>query len=192
MKILIAGDSFAADWKIKYRGNGWVNMLFNDYDVTNIAQAGVSEYKIYQQLINHDTTKYDEIIISHTSAYRIPVVEHPIHSKDILHSNCDLIYTDIKEHENNPKIKPIIDFYENYFHIDSAIFTHTLIVNEIKKLHPNAINITFFDSFNQDMYQFENVFLNNGGNMNHMNEVGNRIIYNEIKTILNGDNTRIW
>jgi hypothetical protein len=92
MKILIAGDSFAADWKIKYNGNGWVNMLSEDYEVTNIAQAGVSEYKIYQQLIKHDTTKYDKIIISHTSAYRIPVVKHPIHSKDILHSNCDLIY----------------------------------------------------------------------------------------------------
>ena len=51
MKILIAGDSFAADWKIKHSGNGWVNMLSNDYDVTNIAQAGASEYKIYQQLI---------------------------------------------------------------------------------------------------------------------------------------------
>ena len=102
-------------------------MLSNNYDVTNIAQAGVSEYKIYQQLINHDTTKYDKIIISHTSEYRIPVVKHPIHSKDILHSNCDLIYTDIKEHEDNPKIKCIVDFYENYFHVDNAIFTHTLI-----------------------------------------------------------------
>jgi hypothetical protein len=159
-------------------------MLSEDYEVTNIAQAGVSEYKIYQQLIKHDTTKYDKIIISHTSAYRIPVVEHPIHSKDILHSNCDLIYTDIKSHEDNSKIKSIIDFYENYFHVDNAIFVHSLIVSEIKRLYPNAINITFFDSFNKDMFQFENVFLNNGGNMNHMNDVGNKIIYNEIKTIL--------
>lgn len=192
MKILIAGDSFAADWKIKYNGSGWVNMLSNNYDVTNIAQAGVSEYKIYQQLNNHDTTKYDKIIISHTSAYRIPVVKHPVHSKDILHSNCDLIYTDIKEHEDNPKIKCIVDFYENYFHVDNAIFTHTLIVDEIKRLYPNAINITFFDSFNKDMNQYESIFLNNMGNMNHMNNVGNQIIYEKIKTILNGNNTRIW
>ena len=184
MKILIAGDSFAADWKIKYNGNGWVNMLSNDYEVTNIAQAGVSEYKIYQQLINHNTTNYDKIIISHTSAYRIPVVEHPIYSKDILHSNCDLIYTDIKEYEDNPKIKPIIDFYENYFHVDNAIFVHSLIVSEIKRLYPKAINITFFDSFNKDMNQYENIFLNNKGVINHMNEKGNKIIYSKIKKIL--------
>ena len=90
-KILIAGDSFAADWTVKYKGEGWVNTLCKDYDVTNIAQAGVSEYKIYNQLKKIDVSKYDIILISHTSAYRIPVVEHPIHSKDILHNNCDLI-----------------------------------------------------------------------------------------------------
>ena len=122
MKILIAGDSFAADWKIKYNGNGWVNMLSDDYDVTNIAQAGVSEYKIYQQLINHNTTMYDKIIISHTSAYRIPVFEHPIHSKDILHHNCDLIYSDLKEHKDNSLVKSAIDFYENLFDLDYACF----------------------------------------------------------------------
>ena len=54
-KLLIAGDSFAADWTIKYKGEGWVNTLCKDYDVTNIAQAGVSEYKIYNQLKKIDT-----------------------------------------------------------------------------------------------------------------------------------------
>lgn len=191
MKILIAGDSFAADWKIKYRGEGWVNMLSNDYEIINVAQAGVSEYKIYQQLIGLKTSKYDKIIISHTSAYRLPVIQHPIHSKDILHSNCDLIYRDIKEHEHNPNIKSIVDFFENYFHIESALFTHKLIVEEIKRLYPNAINITFFDSFNEDMYQFERVFLNHSGNMNHLNDIGNKIIYNNIKSILNGEDTSI-
>ena len=48
--ILICGDSFAADWTKKYNGNGWVNMLCNDFNITNVAEAGVSEYKIYQQL----------------------------------------------------------------------------------------------------------------------------------------------
>ena len=81
-----------------------------------------------------------------------------------------MIYTDIKEYEDNPKIKPIIDFYENYFHVDNAIFVHSLIVSEIKRLYPKAINITFFDSFNKDMNQYENIFLNNKGVINHMNE----------------------
>jgi len=95
-RILIAGDSFAADWTKKYNGIGWVNMLNNDYDVKNVAEAGVSEYKIYKQLENEKTDEFDYIIISHTSPYRIPVEKHPIHYGDILHNNCDLIYSDLK------------------------------------------------------------------------------------------------
>ena len=30
-KLLIAGDSFAANWRIKYNGAGWVNLLENDF-----------------------------------------------------------------------------------------------------------------------------------------------------------------
>jgi lysophospholipase L1-like esterase len=37
--LLIAGDSFSADWTKKYDGIGWVNMLENDFDVTNVSQA---------------------------------------------------------------------------------------------------------------------------------------------------------
>ena len=47
MKILIAGDSFAADWKIKYNGNGWVNMLSNDYDVTKAIQQGYNVATVF-------------------------------------------------------------------------------------------------------------------------------------------------
>jgi hypothetical protein len=183
-KILISGDSFAADWTKKYDGQGWVNMLENDYDVTNIAQAGVSEYKIYKQIKNINYNDYDKIIISHTSAYRIPVEVHPIHSKDILHHNCDFIYSDVKEHKNDPEVKCIIDLYEKHFHFDYAIFVHELILKEIKQLCPNAINITFFNSFNKDSIQLEDIFLENKGNMNHLNKKGNKIIYNKIKKLI--------
>ena len=91
-KILIAGDSFAADWTVKHIGGGWVNLLTKDFKVKNVAEAGVSEYKIYKQLLNQNLVDYDHIIVSHTSAYRIPIEEHPIHKDDILHNNCDLIF----------------------------------------------------------------------------------------------------
>lgn len=183
--ILICGDSFAADWTKKYDGIGWVNMLSNDYDITNVAEAGVSEYKIYQQIKKQKIQDYDKIIISHTSAYRMPVETHPIHSKDILHHNCDFIYSDIKEHVDNPEVKCVVDLYEKYFHVDYAIFVHELIVKEINLLCPNAINITFFDSFNKDSIQLEDIFLKNRGNMNHLNEMGNKMVYNKITKLLN-------
>jgi len=184
-KLLIAGDSFAADWTKKYNGNGWVNMLSNDYNVTNIAQAGVSEYKIYLQLKSIDLSQFDKILISHTSAYRIPIEEHPIHKGDSLHNNCDIIFSDVKEHLDNPTMKIAYDFYSEIFHADYFLFTNELIYKEIHKITPNALHITFFDSFYDDnVLKYENVFLKNRGNINHLNDVGNLIIYNEIKNNL--------
>jgi protein-tyrosine-phosphatase len=183
MKILITGDSFATDWTKKYDGIGWVNMLCNDFEITNIAEAGVSEYKIYKQLESVDINEFDRIIVSHTSPYRIPIKQHPIHSNDMLHKNCDLIYGDIKEHIENPIAKMAADFYENLYDIDYACFIHNLIIKEINLKHKNLINITFFKS-NKNMYNFEDIFLKNKGLMNHMNKTGNEIIYNKIKDLL--------
>jgi hypothetical protein len=185
-KILISGDSFAADWTKKYDGIGWVNMLENDFLVTNVAEAGVSEFKIYQQLQRNDIESYDKVIISHTSAYRIPVYEHPIHSKDSLHKNCDLIYSDLKEHKNNKLAKIGIDFYENLFHFEYFIFTYNLIMDKIIKEIPNSINISFFDSFvSKEVMCFEEIFLKNKGLINHMNDKGNNMIYKKIKKLIN-------
>jgi hypothetical protein len=160
-------------------------MLCKDFNITNVAEAGVSEYKIHQQIKKQKIQDYDKIIISHTSAYRIPVETHPIHSKDTLHRNCDFIYSDIREHKDNPDVKCIVDLYEKYFHIDYAIFVHELILKEINMICPNAVNITFFNSFNKDAVQLEDVFLENRGNINHLNEVGNKIVYNKILKLLN-------
>ena len=186
-KILIAGDSFATDWTKKYEGIGWVNMLENDFEVTNLAQAGVSEYKIHKQLQSVNVDKYDYVIVSHTSAYRIPVKEHPIHWDDKLHNQCDLIYSDLKNHEYNNLAKIGVDFYENLFDVDYFVYIHELILNEINKNYPNIINITFFDSFNQieGMVNLEKVFQKNGGLINHLSDKGNEIVYKKILSMLN-------
>ena len=185
-KILIAGDSFAADWTKKYEGRGWVNMLSEEYYVKNIAEAGVSEYKIYKQLNSENINDYDFIIISHTSPYRIPVVKHPVHHDDILHKNCDLIYSDLKEHVENPIAKIGVDFYENLFDTDYFIFVYHLIMDKIILKYPKAIHITFFDDFKKDnIYGFEKIYLNNKGLINHMNEKGNKIIYKKINNLIN-------
>ena len=181
-KILIAGDSFAADWTVKYKDVfGWVNMLESDFEVTNIAEAGVSEYKIYKQLENIDVSKFEHIIVSHTSAYRIPIVEHPIHNDDLLHYNCDIIYSDVKEHGYNPIMKTAIEFYENIFHAEYFSFVNDLIYKEIYNLVPNAIHITFFDSFySENVLKFEEIFLSSRGNANHLNKKGNEFVYKKI------------
>lgn len=185
-KLLIAGDSFAADWTKKYPdAYGWVNMLSHDFEVTNIAEAGVSEYKIYKQLKSVDINKFDKIIISHTSAYRIPIEEHPIYKNDLLHSNCDLIFSDVKEYLNNSTMKTAYDFYSEIFYADYFVFVNELIFNKIFSICPAAIHMTFFDNFyNNNVLKFENIFLKNKGNTNHLSLKGNNIIFEKIKNKL--------
>jgi hypothetical protein len=180
-KLLIAGDSFSADWTKKYEGTGWVNMLSNQYDVTNISQAGVSEYKIYLQLKSVDLTEYDKIIVSHTSAYRIPIETHPIHKGDSLHDKCDIIFSDVEEHLDNPIMKTAYDFYYDIFYSEYFIFINNLIFDKIYNIIPNATHITFFDSFyDERVLKYENVFVENTGLINHLNSNGNKIVYDNI------------
>jgi len=189
-KILIAGDSFAADWTVKHQGKGWVNMLSEIYDVTIVAQAGVSEYKIIKQIQSSNLTQYSHIIISHTSPFRIPVKEHPLHSTDILHSNCDLIYSDLKDNENNTLAKIGVDFFENLYDTDYALFVHDLMLKYIdsKYKHRQIINITFFEHGNlykpKNFINFEKTFKENRGHINHLNDKGNQIVFDTIKKIL--------
>jgi len=183
--LLIIGDSFAADWSSKSNSLGWVNKLESDYDVTNLAQAGVSEYKLYLQLQSVNPKNYDHIIVSHTSAYRIPIEEHPIHKGDSLHNNCDIIFSDVKEHLDNPIMKTAYDFYSEIFYADYFCFVNDLIFDKIYKEIPSATHITFFDSFYSDkVIKFEDIFLNHRGNTNHLTDVGNEYIYNSIKKLL--------
>lgn len=190
MKILICGDSFAADWTVKYSNKkGWVNYLADMYNITNLAQAGCSEYKIYKQIESVDLTKFDKIIISHTSPYRLPITFHPVHEKDVLHKNSDLLYLDVKEHaETFPELKSIVTFFEKYMDMEYALLVHELLCsridNHILKYHNDAIHISNIDwsRFYQfeDMLSFSNLFKNHRGDMNHFDEHGNQQVFQKV------------
>jgi hypothetical protein len=184
-KLLICGDSFAADWTVKHEGHGWPNMLADTYKVTNIARAGVSEYKIHQQLASVNLFDFHVIIIAHTSPYRLYVKQHPIHSKDILHSDCDFIYNDIKANEEqHPELGSIVDYFEKYFDQDYAKFVHNLICEKIEKM-VDGCRVIHLINF-EDQYKFKNsmdftsVFRTNRGLMNHFDEDGNKYVYQRL------------
>jgi len=88
INILVVGDSFAAKWP--FAKLGWVDILSYRHNVTNLAMAGCGEYKILKQLQSVDITKFDLIIVSHTSPSRIHTPTHPIHVEGF-HKNCDLL-----------------------------------------------------------------------------------------------------
>ena len=184
-RLLICGDSFSTDWTKKYKGIGWVNMLEKNYKITNISQAGVSEYKIYQQLNSVDLSKFDKILVSHTSAYRIPIQEHPVHKDDLLHYNCDILFSDVEKHLDNPIMKTAYDFYSDIFYPEYFCFVNDLIYDKIKEITPSATHITFFDNFyDNSVHKFENIFLENKGTINHLNELGNKMIYQKVLKLL--------
>ena len=187
-KILICGDSFAADWSVKYGNIGWPNMLAKEFKVTNLAQAGCSEYKILKQIESVKLKKFDYIIISHTSPYRLYVNKHPIHYKDVLHKNSDLIFSDIEEYSKiNSNLIPILDYYKNYFDLDYALDIHNLICEKIDNITKgfNTVHISSFDY--KEMYTFPklvsfiDVFKKYPGQTNHYNQEGNQIVFDTIK-----------
>lgn len=193
--ILICGDSFAADWTAKYAGTGWPNMLAKNYAVTNLAQAGCSEYKIYLQLLNADVSKYDAIIVSHTSPNRIYVKQHPVHHNDVLHKHSDLLYADIAEHvKQNKSLISILDFYEKYFDLEYATFVHNLMCKEIEQ-HLKQFNVPVLHITNIDwngLYKFNNsidfnwLFQKHRGLINHYDDEGNKIIYETVLDFIGG------
>jgi hypothetical protein len=185
MKILICGDSFASDWTVKYPDRtGWPNLLAQHHDVVNLAQAGCGEYKILLQLLSVDLDQFDQIIVSHTSPYRIYVKTHPVHAGDVLHDQSDLIYADIKEHsKTDKKLSGLIDYFENYVDLSYLEFIHSLIIKEIKTLlkGQNVLHLSHQDILDLDpCINFSQVFRKHAGLMNHYDDQGNFIVYSQI------------
>jgi hypothetical protein len=193
--VLILGDSFAADWTIKHPGMGWPNMLAQYHEVTNLAQAGCSEYKIWLQLqsIMMTLPDFDFVLVAHTSPYRIYVKEHPVHHQDRLHGASDLIYNDIKDKlDRDPELCIIVQWFEKYFDLDHAKFVHNLICEKIDRvLHPyqhkvlHITNLDWTDLYRFDnMMSFESMFDKYRGLMNHYDKQGNELIFQSINQII--------
>mgnify|MGYP003319056162 CR=1 FL=1 len=70
MNVLIAGDSFAAEWP---GTNGWVKLLAKDYDVTNLPGASKVVYGFWKTP-NKVPADYEiRIYLSHEDAVNIGV-----------------------------------------------------------------------------------------------------------------------
>jgi hypothetical protein len=192
-RILICGDSFAADWTVKYTDQtGWPNLLANKYTVTNIAQAAVSEYKILQQVKSADLTKFDTIIISHASPNRIHCQLHPVHSDDILHGDSDLIYNDLKDRSEVDAILAV-NYFKRYFELDYYTDVAQLLCKEILTIlgqypHINQFHmVNFANNDNYDFlpsYNINTIFSKHAGLMNHFNDQGNKKMFDKIDSWL--------
>lgn len=182
--ILICGDSFAADWTPQHpQLHGWVNLLASEYDVTNLAQAGVGEYKILKQVRCQDLSKYDAVIVVHTSPNRVHVNYNPLHKDSVMHKDCDFIFADIIDSENKSLIvKAGIDYFKYVFDTEYYADIHSLMYDEIARITTShkTLHLSFFEDMSADKNLYK-IFQNHGGTMNHLSAHGNQLVYDEVR-----------
>jgi hypothetical protein len=186
MKILIAGDSFAAQWP--NGEEGWPYLLAVEHDVTNVAQAGVSEYKIYKQILAANVNSYDCVIVSHTSPNRVHTPKHPIH-KEGLHKNCDLIYNDLSSRFSwfNRSLDVAKGWFEFHYDQEYQNDVYRLLRKEINEtIKVPYINLNNLEVSKEFMIEdigidFSPLWAKERGVVNHYSTKGNLTIFNIIK-----------
>jgi hypothetical protein len=185
-KILIAGDSFAAKWP--NTSTSWVDLLSEHFDITNIAQAGIGEYKILKQVKNSILKNFDLIIVSHTSPSRIHVKSHPLH-KTGFHKNCDLIYNDLLNRFSFPgsATHTAKKWFDHFYDDDYQIDIYNILREKILSLvdipyisisHIEAIKNLSIEPIHLD---FSAIWPKQRGNINHYNEFGNKLLFDKIQ-----------
>lgn len=186
IKVLLCGDSFSADYTpIDKEGIGWPTLLAQDVDLTNVSNAGSSEYRIWRQVRDNVNSSYDYVIVSHTSPYRIYIEQHPLHSESLLHKNCDLIYNDIK----GRNLDYIEHWFEKCFSDEQARDVHQLLIKDIdtmcngnKILHIGHLDISAPKNFN--FVSFNKEWKKHQGTVNHYNRNGNQKVYAKLKEMI--------
>jgi len=188
-KILIVGDSFSTVWPDS--NAGWVNLLANDYDVTNLSEAGIGEYKILKQLESVNPSNYDFVIVSHTSPSRIHTKNHPLH-KTGFRKNCDLIYNDLDNHFNLFNLNLWVSklFFRYHYDDEYQIDIYNLIREKIKSLiNTKYISISHVDiaaelAVEQFHVDFSTLWQKERGYVNHYTDTGNISVYTTLKEII--------
>lgn len=189
LKLLVAGDSFAAQWPDVT--TGWVNYLEDYYDVTNVGQAGVGEYKILKQIQSQNIKNFDLVIVSHTSPSRVHTANHPLH-KDGFHKNCDLIFNDIADRVSffNQNLSASQSWFKYHYDENYQIDIYNLVREKINSIIDIPyLSVSHVDIVNQlaiekNHIDFSDLWKIERGTMNHYTYKGNTIVFNAIKNKL--------
>ena len=172
----IFGDSFAVN------SDGWVGMLGRDVRI--FSQNGVGEYKIYKQVI--ENLKFDQAIICHTSPWRVHTRMHPVHKNNLIRENNDFLLNDVEYHSKiNKDMKIVNEYIKKYYDPEYQQDVYNLLLKEIMCI-PNSIHITFHnpEDTQQISHNYNHVYTQHPGNINHMCDEGNKLIANLIGKLL--------
>lgn len=188
-RVLISGDSFAADSScVIDNSSSWTQLLKNYFDVTNIAQAGVGEYKILKQLQSIKLEDFDYIIVVHTSPNRVHINHHPLHSNSKIHKNCDLIYNDILNSDIQDVVTTTaLNYFKYIFDESYYCDIHRLLIKETMEITQNTrvLHITFFDCSIDKVCNWSHIWNKNPGSINHLDVSGNKLVLEKVLTWTN-------
>lgn len=176
MKIFVFGDSFAANPK------GWTKML--EGEISNFAENGIGEYKIYKSA--QTFLNFDKAIICHSSPWRVHTRKHPVHKNNPKRFNNDFMLNDVEYHSKiNKDMQVVYEYLRNYYDPVYQEDTYRLLVSELMRM-PNTIHLTFHDpdDTKQIQHNFNHIYKTHPGDINHMSEAGNKIIVEEVKRLI--------
>ena len=176
MRIFVFGDSFAAT------PNGWASML--DGEVSNFAENGIGEYKIYKALKTY--LNFDKAIICHTSPWRVHARTHPVHKNNPTRFNNDFMLNDVEYHSKiNKDMKIVHEYLKKYYDPEYQEDTYKVFVNELMRIS-KTIHITFHepDDTKQITHNFNEIYKKHPGQINHMSHEGNKIIAEKVQALL--------
>lgn len=183
MNILLTGDSFAADWSVKYNDYlGWPDLLAQQHCVTNIAQAGISEYKILKQIESQCLNNYDVIIVCHTHWSRVHTRCNSLLHKDVLHKDADLLMADAmsKPWRMRTARKYFLDHWDEQYYLD----IYALFIQQINKLLQDSKVISIKNFADIDVqYDIDATDLEKGL-INHLSKKANQILLDRLTNTL--------
>ena len=191
MNILICGDSFALDWtvwqEIPYKG--WPNLIADLHNVENVGQSAVSQYKILKQFQNLDLSKYDKIIVSVSSYWRMYVQQHPIYKSGRL-ANCDLMLMDLETHNDwfNGSLRTAKGLFKYEFYDDQYLIDiYDMITDRMREKLKGTDHILIGHTGNRTKHadlDFSELWKEERGLVNHYTQKGNQHIFNALQPFL--------
>lgn len=182
--LAIFGDSFGAV-KPDHEFQGWVELLQDHYNVKNFCQCGSSQYRIYQQIKSVDLSQFDKILITHTSPFRVYVRDNPTYSNDPVYKNCDLIFADVNNRDDEFSVSAK-NYFKYIFDERYSLDIHNLICKDIENITRSldCLHITHFDY--SQCYQFSNfisfydLWIHHRGPVHHYDRPGNREVFSKV------------
>jgi len=181
-KVLIVGDSFAA-----HNSRGWTCQLGKDFEVTNLASNGASQYRVLKAVLETDLDQFDFVIVVYTSPNRIYIEKNPYYQDSKTHADCDLIYEDIRSRRPDSFAEHVSWWFENVFDLEQANHMHQLMCEKIKTLllDKSALHMTFFELGHIGNIEIlHQIWKEHPGTINHLNETGNRLVAEFVKNQL--------